>query len=156
MGRVQRFEIGILDAHGIASKPDASRRGARIMQAQALRGYAAGNFFPQVQQFSGDYNRIQISGNRANPPGILNYDEWATGFNMSWELDFWGRFRRALEATDATLDASIEDYDNVLVILLSEAATSYTEMRTYQERLRLARREREVAREDSRCGSVAV
>ena len=60
------------------------------------------------------------------------------GFTASWELDFWGRFRRAIEAADAELDASIENYDDVLVILLADVATSYTQLRTNQDRLRFA------------------
>ena len=56
----------------------------------------------------------------------------------AWELDFWGRFRRAVEVADAELDASIENYDDVLVLLLAEVASSYVEMRTFQERLSYA------------------
>ena len=58
---------------------------------------------------------------------------------MAWELDFWGRFRRAIEAADAELDASVENYDDVLVILLSDVASTYVEIRTLEERLRFAR-----------------
>ena len=32
-------------------------------------------------------------------------DIWATGLNVTWELDFWGRFRRAVEANQGTIDA---------------------------------------------------
>ena len=58
---------------------------------------------------------------------------------MAWELDFWGRLRRAIESADATLDASIEDYDNALVTLIGNVATTYVNVRTFQERIRLAR-----------------
>ena len=113
--------------------------GTRILQAQAVRGIAAGNLFPQVQQAFGSYNRVQVSRNIANSAPIKNFSQWDTGFNLSWELDFWGRFRRSLESADAALDATIEGYDNVLVLLVSDVAATYVQIRTLQEQLRLLR-----------------
>ena len=69
-----------------------------------------------------------------------------SGFTASWEFDFWGRFRRAVEAADAELDASVEDYDDVLVILLSDVATNYVQYRTFQQRLLYARANVEIQR----------
>ena len=66
------------------------------------------------------------------------YNQWNFGFNLNWELDFWGRFRRAIESDVALLDASVEDYDAVLVTLLGDVATNYTQMRTLQERIQYA------------------
>ena len=70
------------------------------------------------------------------------YDNWSAGFNAAWELDFWGRFRRAVEAADAHLNAQVEGYDNVLVLLQAEVATNYIQMRSYEERLELAKQNR--------------
>ncbi len=111
--------------------------GTRILQAQAVRGISAGNLFPQVQQAFGSYDRIQASETIANSPPVKIFDTWSSGFNLSWEIDFWGRFRRGLESADAALDASIEGYDNVLVLLLSDVAATYVQIRTIQEQLRL-------------------
>jgi NodT family efflux transporter outer membrane factor (OMF) lipoprotein len=66
--------------------------------------------------------------------------------SASWELDFWGRFRRAIEAADAELDASVEDYDDVLVVLLSDVATNYVQYRTFEQRLAYARNNVEIQR----------
>ncbi len=113
--------------------------GTRILQAQAVRGVSAGNLFPQVQQAFGSYDRVQVSETIANSPPVKNFDTWSSGFNLAWELDFWGRFRRGLESADAALDASVEGYDNVLVLLLSDVASTYVQIRTIQEQLRLVR-----------------
>jgi NodT family efflux transporter outer membrane factor (OMF) lipoprotein len=121
--------------------------GTRILQAQAVRGIAAGNIFPQVQQSFGSYDRVQISRNIANSAPIKHFDQWATGFNLSWELDFWGRFRRGVESADAALDASIEGYDNVLTLLLSDVAATYVQIRTLQEELRLVKANVEVQKQ---------
>ena len=61
------------------------------------------------------------------------------GFNMSWELDFWGRFRRAIESSNANLDSSVENFDGALVTLLADVATNYVQYRVAQERLKIAR-----------------
>jgi NodT family efflux transporter outer membrane factor (OMF) lipoprotein len=113
--------------------------GTRILEARAIRGIAVGGLFPQTQQAIGAFSRVSESGNVANPVNDLHYNLWEGGFNLSWELDFWGRFRRGIEAADAELNSSVESYDDVLVILLSEVATNYVQIRTFQERLRLAR-----------------
>jgi NodT family efflux transporter outer membrane factor (OMF) lipoprotein len=113
--------------------------GTRIVQARAVRSIAVGSLFPQTQQATDDYTRNQLSQNVANPFNVAHYDQWDLGGNLSWELDFWGRFRRGIESADAALEASVANYDNVLVMLLSDVATSYVNMRTYQERLRLVR-----------------
>src|SRR5262249_31323517 len=67
------------------------------------------------------------------------YSDWTAGFNLSWELDFWGRFRRAIESANASLDASVENYDAALVTLLADVATNYVQYRVAQQRIRIAR-----------------
>ena len=59
--------------------------------------------------------------------------------NLDWELDFWGLFRRNLEAANASLDQSMQNYDEIMVQLLANVATQYIEIRTLQKRLELAR-----------------
>ena len=72
------------------------------------------------------------------------YNNWSAGFNAAWELDFWGRFRRAIEAADANLNAQVEGYDNVLVLLQAEVAANYIQMRSYEERIELAKKNLEL------------
>ncbi len=109
--------------------------GTRILAARAERGIAAGELFPQSQSAVGTYVHGQVPTNPVIPS---TFGFWATGFTAGWELDFWGRFRRAIEATDAELDASIENYDDVMVVLLGEVASGYTQVRASQDRLRFA------------------
>jgi NodT family efflux transporter outer membrane factor (OMF) lipoprotein len=63
----------------------------------------------------------------------------STSLNASWEVDFWGLFRRNLEAANASLDQSVQNYDEMLVLLLADVATEYVQIRTLQRRLELAR-----------------
>jgi len=116
--------------------------GFRVLQARAQLGISFSGLFPQTQQMTGDYTRKQISKSTANNflnfgiPGVKRYfGQWDLGFNLAWELDFWGRFRRAFEADSASLDASVEGYDDVLVTLLSDLATNYVLMRTAEKQI---------------------
>src|SRR4051812_203543 len=96
--------------------------GERIAEARAGGGVAGGNIFPQQQDVTASYAAIKDSNKTFNGPVDQWHRDANVGFNVGWEIDFWGRFRRAIESADANLDASIADYDDVLVVLLSDVA----------------------------------
>ncbi len=121
--------------------------GTRILQAQAVRGIAAGELFPQLQQAVGGYSRNQTSKNVADPAPVSHFNQLNAGFNLSWELDFWGKFHRGIESADAALDATVEEYDNVLVLLVSDVASTYVQIRVIQEELRAVRENVRLQRE---------
>ena len=130
---------------------DLRTTATRVLQAQAQRNIKVGNLFPQSQNAIGDYAHVQLSKNLnvfGSPQAALptNLNIWATGFNASWELDFWGRLRRAIESANAELGASVEGYRAALVTLLADVATSYVQIRTFQQRIAYARRNVEIQR----------
>jgi NodT family efflux transporter outer membrane factor (OMF) lipoprotein len=115
--------------------------GFRVLQNRALLTGAIGNLFPQTQTTDGGYQRFNLSQEVANRSAApqLNYSQWSYGFNLAWELDFWGRFRRAIEAANDNLDASVENYDDVLVTLIGDVANAYIQIRTLQQQIAFAR-----------------
>jgi len=113
--------------------------GLRVIQARAARGIAAGEFFPQEQAIQADYGRVQISDNNRNNPPFHLFQTAGLGFDAAWELDFWGKFRRNIDAADAALLASIAAYDDVLVTLVAEVGLLYVEIRTVERRIELAK-----------------
>ena len=116
--------------------------GCRVLEARAQMAIDVGNLFPQTQTMTGDHTNNVLSRETANPlsTGLKRwYGQWDYGFNLSWEIDFWGRLRRAIESDAATLDASVENYDDVLVTLLGDVATNYVTYRTTEQRIRYAR-----------------
>jgi NodT family efflux transporter outer membrane factor (OMF) lipoprotein len=124
--------------------------GFRILQARAERGIAVGELFPQTQQGFADYIRSatsQETAGRRESTGPRFASLWDFGFNLQWELDFWGRFRRAVEAADANLDASVANFDDVLVTLLGDVASNYVQFRTFQTRIDYARKNVELQRQ---------
>jgi len=116
--------------------------GCRVLEARAQLAIDAGNLFPQTQSMTGNYTTTGLSRADANPlsSGVKRwYGQWNYGFNLSWELDFWGRLRRAIESDAASLDASVENYDDVLVTLLGDVATNYVTYRTTEQRIKYAK-----------------
>ncbi len=115
--------------------------GFRVLQARAELGIATGYFFPQTQTMDSAFSQNEVSESVANrgatPQRFFQY--YGVGFNIGWELDFWGRFRRAIEAADAHLNSSVEDYDDVLVTLLSDVAANYVQLRVLERQIDLVR-----------------
>ena len=108
--------------------------GLRILEARAQLGRVKGDIFPQLQEMNGDLTTVGATG----PAPDRYYNAAAIGFDVGWEMDFWGKFRRSIESADANLMANIADYDDVLVSLTAEVARTYTTIRTLEERIRLA------------------
>ncbi len=122
--------------------------GLRILEARALLGIAVGLQYPQAQSLDGGYTYMKTSRNAPPlsefPDRILDQTDntahlYEIGFNAAWELDFWGKFRRGVEAADAGLAASIASYDTLLVLLTAEVASAYLVIRTFEQRLQYAR-----------------
>ena len=113
---------------------------ARIKEARARRGGKVGERFPDIDS-KGDAIRLR-SPHTFRPPTTqkARTDEFfrIVG-DASWELDLWGRIDRSIESADANLEASIEDYRDVLVVLYAEVASNYVEVRTLQDRIKFVR-----------------
>jgi NodT family efflux transporter outer membrane factor (OMF) lipoprotein len=120
--------------------------GVRVLAARAQLGVATGQLYPQTQQATGSLLKERLSpgqvitGSPGNSSSFGGLSLWQAqvGLTASWELDFWGKFRRAIQSADASLQATIADYDNVLVSLTSDVANSYILMRTLEKRLEIA------------------
>lgn len=123
--------------------------GFRILQNRALLGIAVGGFFPQQQYAFGDHTRNAISTQAANRGFVLDqyYPQWDAGFTLNWELDFWGKFRRTIASANDRLDASVEDFDAVLVTLFGDVAQAYVQMRIYEQQIALTRANVQLQRE---------
>ena len=115
--------------------------GFRVLRARAELGIQVGELFPQAQSAGGSFTQRALSKEVANRQFIADrwYPQWNLGVGMAWELDFWGRFRRSVEASRGDLDASIEAYDDVLVTLLGDVATQYVTLRTIEKEISLAK-----------------
>lgn len=130
--------------------------GVRVLEARAQLGVAIGGFYPQSQQALGSlqYNQLSQRAVQSAFSHIFNYTQAQLGLGASWELDFWGRFRRAIEAADNDLLANLATYDNALVSLTADVANDYVLLRTAQSRLDIARRNVDTQRESLRIAEI--
>jgi NodT family efflux transporter outer membrane factor (OMF) lipoprotein len=115
--------------------PGVRTAGLRILEARAQLGIAGSNLYPQLQQLGGD--ALWVGTQQSDGP---DQDFWtsSTGLDVVWELDFWGKFRRGIEAADAEYLASIVNYDDLQVLVAAQAASFYASFRTFEQRLRIA------------------
>ncbi len=105
--------------------------GLRVLQARQRLAIAIGNQYPQQQQLSGQAGIAGVSSSAA-------YEIYDLGFNLTWEADVWGRFKRQIESASAALEASVGSYDGIMVSLIAEVARTYLLIRTTQQRLTVA------------------
>lgn len=104
----------------------------RVQEARAQAGHSRGAFYPTLEQGS-SYTRQRFSENGPFPvQGSPQRNLWSSGLDMAWEIDLFGGTRRAVEAADAEVEASLEDRRAVLVSLLAEVAGSYVDLRGSQ------------------------
>lgn len=107
--------------------------GLKIAEARARLGVVTGTQYPQSVNAFGSVSAIGLSEN-VSKIGTLprNYVGYQVGFDAAWELDFWGKFGRAIEAEAANTLASMADYYSAVVSLTAEVARTYVMIRTYE------------------------
>uniref|UniRef100_A0A6P4FDD1 Nodulation protein T-like n=1 Tax=Drosophila rhopaloa TaxID=1041015 RepID=A0A6P4FDD1_DRORH len=132
---------------------DLLEAGQRILAEQALRDKAASAWYPQMDgNMGGGDVRYSLNidnwplrpGNPANHPeaSMLTY-----GASATWEFDVFGRIRRAVEAHEHQVEASVEGRRALLMVLLSELANDYMLLRVTQLQIKIATDNIKVAKE---------
>ena len=130
--------------------------GLRVLQARAQLAAVVGELYPQQQVITGGYEYERQS--RDSPSNIGGSETYLNvaqlGFSASWEIDFWGKYRRAVQANDAAFLGSIQAYDAALVSLTSSIAQSYITIRTLQAQIAVAQSNISVQNESLRIATV--
>jgi NodT family efflux transporter outer membrane factor (OMF) lipoprotein len=160
-------EMDSLIRRAVLGNYDLKLAEGRLSEERATRSGAVWDFGPTVN-LNGSYTKQQISKNTAltsatapsttsatsptpsNPaqaaaavPTVTEPREarlYDTNFDATWELDLFGAKRRTLEANNANVAASEEDRRDVLVTLLGDVARNYIEVRGYQQRIAITRK----------------
>src|SRR5262249_30318140 len=118
---------------------------ARVDEARAFLGITRSNQFPQVgASGSLELNRLTRQGltplgERALPSQYRNFGRVGINF-LSFEIDIWGRLRRATEAARANLLGAEETRKAVVTTLVSEVATAYLSLRELDYTLEISKR----------------
>ena len=116
---------------------DVQIAAARILEAQAQLGITRADQLPSV---GAGASAINQRSPREKPLPELETNASSVGASMSWELDFWGKYRRATEAARANLLAAQWARRAVVSSLVSNVAAAYFELRAYDLQLEISRR----------------
>ena len=129
---------------------------ARLREARALRGEAQLDLGPTVTA-SGGRTEARASERQAPLAGVeRDQDYYDAGFDAFWELDFFGRIRRGVEASSAQVQAAEAGVYSTQVSITAEVARNYFELRGSQQRLEVAQRNAENQRETLRITTARL
>ena len=145
-----------LQAMVLAANPDLQTAALRFAQSRVQRATTAAQRGPQVNATAGVTRQRQSESGAATRmidalgSSVTNKDQlirtlsepynlYQAGFDASWEIDLWGRVRRAVEAADADAAASAAMLEQAKLSVQAELARNYFELRGTQRELRIAR-----------------
>jgi outer membrane protein TolC len=106
--------------------------GVRVLEARAQLNKSIDNLFPQQQGLSGGltYTKLSPSSLSFSPAGLTSaFTMDQVLFSASWEIDFWGKYRRGIQSDRTTFLGTVASYDDALVSLIADVATSYVNIR---------------------------
>ena len=134
-----------LVGEGVKSNHDVVAGRARLRGSRAARLQAALDFAPALTATT-SYTRQRLAS--ASFPGgfgtaFPDQNVWDAGLQLSWEVDVFGRIRKTTQARGALIAAGEEDVQDLQVLLASELASAYFDLRGAQDRLQVARRNAE-------------
>lgn len=140
-------ELKALIDTALVYNPDVLIAASRIEEARAVVGYNKADQWPSMG-YDGSGSRQQMNLSQFGVDGpISNFSGAAT---LAWELDFWGKYRRATEAARAELLASDFSHRAVQVSLISSVASTYFLLLDYDSRLEISKMTMESRRESMR------
>jgi NodT family efflux transporter outer membrane factor (OMF) lipoprotein len=132
--------LNSLVAQAVTNNPDLRIATAHVLEARALRMGAVADLFPVANANAG-WTKTDSSVDSSPFPLTRSQRElslYNAGFDATWELDFFGHVRRAIQADTADLAATVASRQDVLVTLISEVARNYFELRGAQNQLDVA------------------
>ncbi len=113
--------------------------GVRVLQARAQLAQVVGELYPQQQALTVSYSHQRIGGSSLQDVLPTYFDTALLGISANWEIDFWGKYRRAILSNDAAFLAAYAAYDNALVTLTADIATAYINIRTTEKLIQVTK-----------------
>ena len=123
-------QLNALIEEALQGAPDMAAAAARVQQAEALLGVEAAALQPQVAG-QGQLGAEKYSYNYLTPAAIVPHGMNDTGrvtLNLQWSLDFWGKYRSAVQAAHGELAARQADAAQARLLLVSGIASAYAEL----------------------------
>jgi multidrug efflux system outer membrane protein len=136
-GIFQDDQLRTLIRTALTQNYDSRIAASRVLEAQAQLGITHADQFPSLGGGAG------IADTRTAQSKFLPAFETSTGqvnLSAAWELDFWGKYRRATEAARANLVASEWARREVLSTLVANVASAYFQLRALDLQLEISKR----------------
>jgi multidrug efflux system outer membrane protein len=139
----EQFDDPVLDnliRVALRENLDLQIAAARIDEFAGRYGFVRADLFPQVgaSAFAGREKFTEETGN-AIPPGTnFTLNSYSAALNAGWEVDIWGKIRRATEAARAELVGSEEGRRAVILSLVGAVAGSYVNLLDLDRQLEIA------------------
>ncbi len=157
-------DLNRMESLAAAQNQNLQEAVGRVDEARARARLQGASFFPTITA-NASYTRTQLPAD--NPqfakipiPGILTrlepYNSFSVPLDLSYEIDLWGRVRRSFEAAQAQAQASVADYQNVLLTLNSDVAVEYLTLREYDSETRILEDTVKARTESLRINKVRV
>jgi len=126
----------------ITNNHDLRIASANLREARALRRLTTFDLAPTVQANAGYANGLlsKAAALPGTPRDAREGELYDAGFDASWELDFFGRVRRSVQAASAEVDSADAARLDVQVSVIAEVARNYFELRGLQNQLAVARK----------------
>jgi len=128
--------LGKLIRTALDSNYDLRIAASRVLQAEAELGIVSADQWPQVSGQAG----VGAARGRLGGPDPVTAAQYRLGASVSWEVDFWGKYRRASEAGRANLLGSEWARRAVVTSLVSTMASSYFQLRALDSQLEISER----------------
>lgn len=123
-------ELTGLEEAAIRANQDLGAAMARVDQARAGLRASKSPLYPSLE-FNPSINRLRTSENTAQARGgTIAFTDIRFPFDLSYEVDLWGKIRRGIEAAEAQARASVDDLALVLHTLEADVATTYFSIRS--------------------------
>jgi NodT family efflux transporter outer membrane factor (OMF) lipoprotein len=135
-------QLNSLVEEAYRNNPSLQAAGVRIYSARAELNHAVGNLFPQQQDLqvsAGSFSPTDSAGPVSVFGGQQNILASQAILSATWEIDFWGKYRRQIQSDRARYLSSIAAYDSALVSLIADVVNTYVNIRVTQDRIRIAR-----------------
>jgi NodT family efflux transporter outer membrane factor (OMF) lipoprotein len=122
-------QLNALEDQLTASNQDLKVAQARFQEARALVRFNRASLYPTISTAPG-ISSIRDSGNQPYLPGTHNAGDFVLPFDLSYEVDVWGRVRRTIAASREEAQATAADLETVNLSLHAELAYDYFELRS--------------------------
>jgi NodT family efflux transporter outer membrane factor (OMF) lipoprotein len=130
-------QLSLLIMDAAQSNLDLKALMARVEQAEARYGVARAQYWPAVNGIgSAAATRASEDTTPVLPESLDREGQrYQLGADFAWELDLWGRVRRIVESSRASHEATEEAYRDALVVLFSQVALTYIDVRALQQQI---------------------